>query len=211
MDAMRTSLHDQSSRYKDGLAPRSLPSDALAQQVAHLADAGRPVLDLGRVDGSARSWIVRVPDLGAILAPVRISPGTFALKPPGEDPAVVLRPRLALALTTGSLLAIEQLTATDRSEWRRLTLAALHDIAGLDVADLTALAEFRDERTTRDDLRRARALLGRLGAWPWHCFAQGRPPSDWRRSLGATPRADAAWRIWATGRASGRDLSALVT
>jgi hypothetical protein len=83
-------------------------------------------------------------------------------------------------------------TSRERSQQRRLYVAALQDLAGITDDPV------RDrDSTSRDrDARDGRVLWAALGAWPWSLYGpKGSLPRDWHQD-------DAAvwgWNGWLTG------------
>lgn len=192
-------------------APAKLrPSVALARWVAAACRAaGRP------------GWLVGAIPPGAVSGPLSYDGALFVPRPPvcfrdgtllgrvaGDaevaTPAVpgAITPQLAEVLRTGSPVFAELLGAHEEAAARRLSAAALRDIAGVGIEQVLDVCGYHGEfaaDTARDDLRRARAAWRSLGAWPWAEFTgeSAAPPRMWRRvpiERGST--VDRSIRMW---------------
>lgn len=174
--------------------PRVVPGTEIADAIR---DAGRSAWQLGPAPSGV-----------AVLVPIlRLDvngPGSLSWPSATPNPTAVLNERLALFLETQHEVAFGQLTEQDRTQWRRLWAAALHDIHGLSIFDVFEAAELHDKAHARKDIGEGRRLWKRLGyAWPWHFFddPKGTPPAGWHSS-GGPPALDATFEVWRSGRLS---------
>jgi len=130
-------------------------------------------------------------------------PGFGELHPCLEPVKDVLSPRytrLALALQTGHPDAYEELGTQDRIAGRRLYAAALRDVVGLSREEVAEACAYTDDggAEVRRQIRPARKLWHRLGAWPWVCFKDGKPPNRWRQDWSGGTHAAMTLDVWKT-------------